>query len=125
MSQRKANATRLPTDWQLTGKDLSFAQNDMGWPPQKIVQEAAHFRDSALAHGRRYVDWHAAWRNWCRSPFQKPVSGNGHVHPPHPTAAASMSDLRLARKERVTHALDQLAFFAGAGRSDDGEPPGA
>jgi hypothetical protein len=28
--------------------------------------EFQKFKDSARAHGRRYTDWVAAWRCWCR-----------------------------------------------------------
>jgi len=54
-----------PDDW------LEWAQAEMGWPTAVAKREATKFLDYALAHRRTYVDWKAAWRQWCRSPFQK------------------------------------------------------
>lgn len=62
--RRRAAATPFRQDW----KPASLA------PQQQ--REFARFRDSALAHDRRYVDWEAAWRNWLRSPWA-PASANG------------------------------------------------
>jgi len=39
--------------------------------------EFARFKDSALAHDRRYADWPAAWRNWQRSPYNKSNGSGG------------------------------------------------
>jgi len=48
--------TDLPTDWQPIGD-------------QRDPTEADEFRDHARAKGYRYSDWHAAYRNFQRSPF--------------------------------------------------------
>ena len=36
-----------------------------------VARQYADFRSSAKAHGRRYVDWDAAFRNWLTSPLQQ------------------------------------------------------
>lgn len=48
----------------------------MGWSKAQVDGEAERFVDSALAHRRTYVDWRAAWRQWCRSPYQKTVGAS-------------------------------------------------
>jgi hypothetical protein len=66
----------LPTDFALTESDKQHAF-DNGWSPDKLTSELARFRDNATAKGIKYVDWHAAWRNWVTSPYQKPETVNG------------------------------------------------
>lgn len=41
-----------------------------GWDTSRLETELAKFKDYAIANGKLYADWHAAWRNWVRSPFQ-------------------------------------------------------
>lgn len=58
---RKAHA--LPVDWEpmLTAK---AQQTVDGWPPGKLDQELAAFRDHASDKGRTSKDWQAAFRTW-------------------------------------------------------------
>jgi hypothetical protein len=82
-----------------------------GWPPEKVERELQRFKDYALAHGKRYSRWDAAWRNWVSSPYQSNGgNGNGPGIPPKP---GSRNDLR----ERNGRALNQLKDFAGSGGS--------
>jgi uncharacterized protein YdaU (DUF1376 family) len=71
-SKKKASAwhggEEVPEMW------LAWAKKDRGWSGQQAKEEAGRFIDNAMAHRRLYVDWFAAWRNWCRSPFQKTVA---------------------------------------------------
>lgn len=51
-----------------------------GWSPEREQAEFHRFRDHALANGKRYKDWQAAWRNWVTSPYQQTLkhgAGNG------------------------------------------------
>lgn len=57
-----------PDDW------LAWAVAELGWTRSMAAAEATKFLDNALAHRRVYMDWKAAWRQWCRSPFQKTVA---------------------------------------------------
>jgi uncharacterized protein YdaU (DUF1376 family) len=68
------SACALPTTWQLDEQDAAYAQSK-GWLPDRITAEAERFRDHALTKGRTAKNWHAAWRNWVTSPFQKPTNG--------------------------------------------------
>lgn len=65
------------TAWQdgRTAPDeyITWAVTELGWSRGQARTEAQRFIDSALAKRRTYVDWMAAWRQWCRSPFQKTV----------------------------------------------------
>lgn len=58
----------VPEEW------LVEMAKKMGWSKRQIADEAERFVDYALAHRKTYADWRAAWRNWCRSPFQKTVA---------------------------------------------------
>lgn len=57
----------------------SWATVEMSWTLGQARAELDRFMDSALAADRRYVDWKAAWRNWCRSPFCKTKSADDRV----------------------------------------------
>jgi hypothetical protein len=70
-SQKRA--TQWPSDQQVPIEWLKWAMQDRGWTGQQAKTEAQRFVDSALAKGRTYIDWQAAWRQWCRSSFQKTV----------------------------------------------------
>lgn len=58
----------IPEEW------IEWAITNMGWTRGQALGEAVKMVDNAVAHRRLYVDWMAAWRNWCRSPFQKTVA---------------------------------------------------
>jgi len=60
---RRAPATLWPDDFKLTEERRDVARA-FGIDP---ATEWAKFKDSALAHGRRYANWDAAWRSWCRN----------------------------------------------------------
>lgn len=71
----------FPEGFKLSDDDMRLCR-DLGWSDLKISAEFAKFRDHASANARRQADWHAAWRNWVRSPYQKPsVNGVGGVTP--------------------------------------------
>lgn len=57
-----------PVEWS------HWAQDELGWTAGQATMEVARFVDSCKAHDRKYKDWMAAWRNWCRSPYCKTVS---------------------------------------------------
>jgi hypothetical protein len=53
------------------GAMIDWASKEMRWPREASKTEWQRFVDSAEAHDRRYKDWMAAWRSWCRSDFCK------------------------------------------------------
>lgn len=57
-----------PLEW------VDWAVEHMGWSRRQAEAETRRFIDNSVAHRRMYADWLAAWRNWCRSPFQKTVA---------------------------------------------------
>jgi hypothetical protein len=73
-SRARATAWRedqeFPDDW------LTWATTELGWTRSQAAAEATRFVDYALAKRPTYVRWEAAWRNWCRSPFQKTVAAS-------------------------------------------------
>jgi hypothetical protein len=58
-----ARSTTLPDDFRLTDRMRQFAID--GGIEQPGI-EFGHFKDAALRDGKRYVNWEAAWRTWCR-----------------------------------------------------------
>lgn len=57
----------IPAEWE------AWAISTLGWSKAQAAAEGMRFIDSAMAKRRTYVDWQAAWRQWCRSPYQKTV----------------------------------------------------
>jgi hypothetical protein len=102
VAKTKARATQMPPNWGLSVDEVQFARS-VGWNDPRIFDQSVKFRDYCRAHGKTYIDWSAAWRNWVTSPLQaKNINGT------------NVADLRLHRKQRVTDALDQLALFGTA-----------
>lgn len=61
---------------------ISDAQVKIALEEGHTVEEARaqfqKFKASNIAHGRSYVNWDAAWRNWFRSPYFKPITGGSN-----------------------------------------------
>jgi hypothetical protein len=55
---------------------VQWAVENLKWAAQDAGIEFDRFSASAQAHDRRYKDWTAAWRSWCRSPYCKVTSVN-------------------------------------------------
>lgn len=73
-SPKKENSLKRKTRWSLAGVPidwLTWALNDRNWSAQQAKDESQRFIDHALANDRHQADWFAAWRQWCRSPYQK------------------------------------------------------
>lgn len=61
---------------QKTGMPADFVPSrsvpaELGWDETKFENEFKRFVAYVEAHGKIYVNWQAAWGNWCRSPFQQ------------------------------------------------------
>lgn len=67
----------LPSDFAFIETDYQ-ACRQAGWSDEKIGSEFDRFKDHAAQNARRCADWHAAWRNWVRSPYQTQGKANGH-----------------------------------------------
>lgn len=106
-SGRRKQKTPLPQDFE-TVADRGIARK-LGWPEIRIDQQIQAFCDSARAHSRVYADWQAAWKNWCRSPYQQQ---NGKTNGLHGKHAGSILD-----------AIDDLPDFEGGSDQTTGENP--
>lgn len=73
VSRAKSFADAVPSTLSQAEATV-WACNTMSWSKADANVEWERFSDSAQAADRKYVDWKAAWRNWCRSPFCKTKS---------------------------------------------------
>jgi hypothetical protein len=58
-------ATQLPDSWAPTEKHRELARTE----GRDCEREATKFRDDAIAKGKVFKDWDAAFRNWLKSEF--------------------------------------------------------
>lgn len=72
-SKRK---TRMPADAEISSKQIQIA-HDKGHTTEEALAQFARFKDGALANGRTYLDWDAAWRSWFTSQYFKPITYGG------------------------------------------------
>jgi len=81
--------TSLPDDWQPIGQ-------------QRDPTEPDEFRDHARAKGYQYTDWHAAYRNFQRSPYNA-RNKNGAPQPAIDAAerAAMLEEFHRAQLRRT------------------------
>jgi len=86
----------MPIDFALTDSDVRFAA-DRGFDEQRIKFEYQRFCDHATANGRRQADWHAAWRTWVTSPYQR-TNGNGSANGRHVETPKRRTVLDVARE---------------------------
>lgn len=56
----------LPTGWAPNGHAFDVGAVE-GYARAAVEAQAERFRGDAIAHGRRYVDWHHAFYNWLRN----------------------------------------------------------
>lgn len=125
---RKRPAKPIPADWKPDAADQRAAR-ERGLSYAEVEIEAVKFRDYCLAHDKRYVDFAAAWRNWCDSPFRKSGAPrvNGGGAGPESLAAHRERDRRgilaaLAGELDNRDAgagVDHIAAGAGGGSADD------
>lgn len=82
----KKTLRALPDDFEVPMDDWTAMMTEQRMSHHDLTVETERFKDYALAHGKRYRDWIAAWRNWMRSPYRKPVPAtNGNGAKPYPT----------------------------------------
>ena len=107
-------ACQIPPDFHLTEADVAFAVGK-GFDRPRVQSEFERFCDHAAAGGRRQVDWHAAWRTWVTSPYQKPNgNGNGGHHGKRHSSdiARELAD-ELRARERAAGIEGQADRFGG------------
>lgn len=62
---REAPKVPLPGDLTMSAATVAWCQQQ-GYTKRLVEQEFEVFRDSAVANGRKYADWQAAFRNWLK-----------------------------------------------------------
>ena len=76
--RRKGVETDMPDDFAPTEKSVAWAKEKYGYSDADLVDRLDRMRTYVEAHGKRYVDWQAAWRTfmtpkpWEAPPLTKP-----------------------------------------------------
>ena len=70
------------------------------------------FKGNAIANGKRFASWDAAWRNWLQSPFFKPLTGDGNA-----TASHQSGKCANGPQNRPDPALEQIFRLSGYGQA--------
>ena len=73
MSRKALPLTGLPEEFALTEKTIAHVNER--FPTVDIEKSLERFCESALAHGRMYSDWQAAFRTWCRRAIEEKWDG--------------------------------------------------
>lgn len=116
--------TTMPTGFDLTPERIAYAQQQR---IADVEREWSKFIDYCLSNRKLYADWDAAWRNWCRSPYQQPaqnrLGGNGQraSSPGGGSLAGAMRAVLAAGGEpglRAGRVSGGQAFDGGAAGAD-------
>lgn len=73
MPKKAAPISAIPDGFALTEKTISFVSER--FPQVNIDGTLERFTESALAHGRMYADWQAAFRTWVRKAIENKWDG--------------------------------------------------
>lgn len=76
-SSKKKRKTSIPDDAAISDRMLEIA-HELGVSAEQARAQFDLFKGGAIANGRTYADWDAAWRNWLKSPYFKPVLVGGY-----------------------------------------------
>jgi hypothetical protein len=105
----KARKTRIPDNAVLSERQAAIASEE-GITPDEAEAQFARFRDNAVANGKTFASWDAAWRNWLRSPFFKPITRSAHGNRTNGNFAGG-------RENRPDPAIEQIARLARLGKA--------
>lgn len=101
--------TRIPEDAVISEKQIQIAAKH-GHDEIEAKAQFDRFKSAAIAKGRRYANWDAAWNNWFTSPYFKIITGGRYDNRNHHNAGTSQG-----RQNRPDPALEQIARLAGIG----------
>lgn len=92
----KKRATSMPENAVISDRQIEIASEHSHGPDEARLQ-FERFKGSAIAKGRTYASWNAAWSNWFRSEFFKPITNqiteiNGGPHGTSPSTANPNAD---------------------------------
>lgn len=91
--------TQIPEDAVLSEKMESIARNE-GISQQEAETQFDRFKGYCIANAKTYASWDAAWRNWLRSPFFKPITTGGPNGKPSRTNSTADAISLAARMRR-------------------------
>ncbi|MEM8976286.1 MAG: helix-turn-helix domain-containing protein [Pseudomonadota bacterium] len=91
--------SQIPADAVISDKMLSIAA-DLSIPEQEAFAQFELFKDNAMANARMYADWDAAWRNWLKSPYFKPVTAGGRYGRENTNTDAELGSIFAAARAR-------------------------
>lgn len=100
--KRRRQADPISEDAVISDQMLAEARK-AGIGDEEAQAQFDRFKNRALAQGAVYADWNAAWRNWLRSPYFKPITSGGH----RDHSAQSQSEIAAA--DRLERELDVAA----------------
>jgi biotin operon repressor len=118
-SDRRAEKTPPPLDWQPSGADLSWAAAHH--PDIDLAAHTEHFVASCRANGYRYLDHGAAWRAWmsesaARPPSRRPPTQFREKAAPARTAPADVFAANLAAAaaagDRIAERRSRIGLFS-------------
>lgn len=71
--KKKPRKTSIPEDAVISDHFMEIARKE-GISPVEAEAQFLRFRDRAVSKGETYANWEAAWRNWLRSPYFRPIT---------------------------------------------------
>lgn len=71
--KKKSRKTSIPEDAVISDAFMEIARKE-GITPVEAEAQFTRFRDRAVSKGETYANWSAAWRNWLRSPYFRPIT---------------------------------------------------
>lgn len=75
--EKPKRKTRIPENAVISESQVRIAAEE-GHSVEEARAQFERFKSSNVASGRSYVNWDAAWRNWFRSPYFKPITGGSN-----------------------------------------------
>jgi hypothetical protein len=73
MARKVMRVTGIPEGFALTEKTIEWVR--LKFPTVNVEGTLERFTESALAHGRMYADWQAAFRTWVRKAIENKWDG--------------------------------------------------
>lgn len=92
--QKKKRAIALPGDWKPTDRHHEIATTEN---VSDMERQAEIFKDSAITHDRRYVDWDRAFNSWLR----RVNEFNGRTRGKDKSIAQLSAEMDVAHKRRL------------------------
>lgn len=74
-SSKTKRKTSMPED-AICSPELIAVAAEEGYDEVEAKAQFERFKSSAIANGRKYASWKAAWRNWFRSDYFRPIHSN-------------------------------------------------